>query len=313
MATPNPPCGSDTLYRHRLQTDRQEIRTLTLKPGAFDNAIHCVMTTASLIDRPIYTALSFVWGNLEEPLMVYVDEIEIEVTQNLAMALRYIRKPDQDLVLWVDALSINQNDVEERKSQVSLMGRLYSEAQEVIIWLGEADAITDEFACIFEETKLRWPPQRQGMDITRTEYAPYLKGALTLFDIVMLRPWWYRLWTVQECILPRNDPIYQCGKHSFPWAGFFDMYNVLLSKLQEAPEIKAPHDQRLQEMQRWANNIRRKRDEAAQLAGLADPKESLTAVKFLGDSRNSFQATSDVPLDRVVALCRGHQATVPHD
>jgi hypothetical protein len=87
-----------------------------LKSGAFDDVIRCVLTTVSFIDRPTYTALSYVWGDSKDPLAVYVGDIEVSVTTNLAMALRCIRKPDDDKVPWVDALCINQDDIEERSS-----------------------------------------------------------------------------------------------------------------------------------------------------------------------------------------------------
>ena len=41
--------------------------------------------------------------------------------------------------LWVDAICINQNDLEERSSQVALMGTIYSRAMDTIVWLGKPD------------------------------------------------------------------------------------------------------------------------------------------------------------------------------
>lgn len=38
----------------------------------------------------------------------------------------------------MDALCINQCDVEEKSYQVGLMGRIFSEAETVLIWFGEA-------------------------------------------------------------------------------------------------------------------------------------------------------------------------------
>ncbi|RDW70123.1 hypothetical protein BP5796_08520 [Coleophoma crateriformis] len=41
--------------------------------------------------------------------------------------------------LWVDAISINQNDTRERSHQVSMMGNIYSSSQMVLVWLGKED------------------------------------------------------------------------------------------------------------------------------------------------------------------------------
>jgi hypothetical protein len=40
--------------------------------------------------------------------------------------------------LWIDAISINQETLEERNHQVGIMGEIYSRAECVIIWLGRA-------------------------------------------------------------------------------------------------------------------------------------------------------------------------------
>lgn len=43
------------------------------------------------------------------------------------------------LVPWVDELCINQQNVDERSSQVEMMREIYSSANGVMIWRGEAD------------------------------------------------------------------------------------------------------------------------------------------------------------------------------
>lgn len=52
--------------------------------------------------------------------------------------LRELYKANEGgLVLWVDALCINQKDVEERTSQVQFMGKIYAQCEEVIVYLGD--------------------------------------------------------------------------------------------------------------------------------------------------------------------------------
>lgn len=41
--------------------------------------------------------------------------------------------------IWIDALCINQDNLEERSSQVALMNKVYSRAYIAIIWLGEPE------------------------------------------------------------------------------------------------------------------------------------------------------------------------------
>ena len=47
------------------------------------------------------------------------------------------------LKIWADAVCINQNDLDERSSQVSIMGDIYSSAKVCQIWLGTVEEIKD--------------------------------------------------------------------------------------------------------------------------------------------------------------------------
>lgn len=46
--------------------------------------------------------------------------------------------------LWVDAICIDQSNDEERASQVSRMGRIYSSASETVAWLGKDELRVEE-------------------------------------------------------------------------------------------------------------------------------------------------------------------------
>jgi len=45
--------------------------------------------------------------------------------------------------LWIDALCIDQDDLDERSRQVSFMKEIYQQAQHTMIWLGESDEHTE--------------------------------------------------------------------------------------------------------------------------------------------------------------------------
>jgi hypothetical protein len=71
--------------------------------------------------------------------------MEIEVTINVYLALQDLRFQEKDRLLWIDALSINQNDEKEKSYQVQQMGLIFSKAERVIIWLGQATYETNYF------------------------------------------------------------------------------------------------------------------------------------------------------------------------
>jgi hypothetical protein len=69
----------------------------------------------------------------------YVFGHDNKVAANLFCALRDIQHATKELPLWADAICINQNDVEERNQQVSIMGSINAAAAYTIIYLGKSD------------------------------------------------------------------------------------------------------------------------------------------------------------------------------
>lgn len=65
-------------------------------------------------ETPEYEALSYVWGPTSPAERMVLDGKEINITPNLASALRQLRWPSSKRLLWVDALCINQGDLEEK-------------------------------------------------------------------------------------------------------------------------------------------------------------------------------------------------------
>jgi hypothetical protein len=74
----------------------------------------------------------------KERLDVFCNSQQIYIDEHLTHGLQHIRHGSQYRALWVDALCINQSDTEERKQQVSIMDRIYSEASRTLIWLGRS-------------------------------------------------------------------------------------------------------------------------------------------------------------------------------
>lgn len=126
-----------SIYQGLDQTKR-EIRLMTLSPGPFTTQIECRLSVASLRDEnPEYEALSYCWGeesNLEE---IMLQNRPFKVRKNLYRALIRLRQQDEPRTLWIDAICINQEDKVERGQQVELMGEVYSQTTNCIIWLGE--------------------------------------------------------------------------------------------------------------------------------------------------------------------------------
>ena len=63
-----------------------------------------------------------------------------QIGKNLWSALWHLRLAEQHQLLWIVAMFINQADTsyEERNHQVQLMSQIYSDARNVLVWLGPA-------------------------------------------------------------------------------------------------------------------------------------------------------------------------------
>jgi len=112
------------------------IRVLCVEPGQKD-PLRCrlVVSRLSVLEIP-YEAVSYVWGDPTFPHSVFTPHGMIKITENLRSVLHHLRLPDKPRYLWADAACINQQDIQERSHQVSLMRQIYMRASGVILWLG---------------------------------------------------------------------------------------------------------------------------------------------------------------------------------
>ncbi|KAK8061082.1 HET-domain-containing protein [Apiospora hydei] len=115
-----------------------KIRLVVINPGDWDSTISCCLLHHELDTNPKYIALSYAWGPTQVKKPIFVDGIELPVTVNLESALRHLRRQYEPLVIWIDAIAINQDDLAERSHQVGLMRRIYQQASRVIVWLGDS-------------------------------------------------------------------------------------------------------------------------------------------------------------------------------
>ena len=152
------------------QIGPREFRILVLYPGEPTDAIigHIVRQDLDHIVQD-YTALSYTWGDVNKTAAIRCiiddriplksgasrsedyDAGELQVTENLLGALQRFRRRDEMTALWVDAICIDQGNVEERNQQVQIMGEIYGRALKTAMWLGEAADDSDEGFKLIEE------------------------------------------------------------------------------------------------------------------------------------------------------------------
>jgi len=131
-----------------LQKALHSTRVLQILPGGKGSGIHCQIFDYTIRhDRASgpYEALSYAWGDPAERRRIYVQNHEtwtvepsfLDVTEQLHIALHYLRDPAFPRLMWIDAICIDQANLQERAVQVRFMANTYAHASRVIVWLGE--------------------------------------------------------------------------------------------------------------------------------------------------------------------------------
>ncbi|KAH6665944.1 ankyrin repeat-containing domain protein [Halenospora varia] len=162
-----------------------------------------------------YNALSYTWGSNDRDRAITIDRRTLYITSNLYHALHYLRLEGQDRILWIDALCIDQNNEREKGHQVAQMGRIYKEAEQVIMWLGrptpESDLAMDSMKRMVEgNNEAEW----RSLARARLQHEQLPCGALSHGLTFMLnQPWFRRIWILQE-VANARVAIVQCGNKS---------------------------------------------------------------------------------------------------
>lgn len=78
----------------------------------------------------------FLW-RWREALVTHDDTVRESRWSNEETA--FLRPPEE---IWIDAICINQRDIEERNQQVSIMGEIYTKSVATWVWLGERDELS---------------------------------------------------------------------------------------------------------------------------------------------------------------------------
>lgn len=147
-------------------------------------------------------------------------------------------------MLWIDALCINQDDLEERAAQVKIMPQIYDRADEVLVWLGtgldrawrlqraisrvnKADGDLDELA-------RKWRNSleyllRHGMGPGENELPEgciLAPGEVEELSHWLTRSYFTRTWVVQELSLAKRVRMFS-GPYEFCWPDVLKFLGLL--------------------------------------------------------------------------------------
>lgn len=299
-----------SIYASLPKLGPKDIRLLefSLRDTVSAPDFRCSLIATPLFKAPRYGALSYAWGDAPPIRNINCDGYSLNVTPNLLSALQSIQNLktlEEYHYLWVDAICIDQLDLQERNAQVSIMKEIYGNAQLVYIWLGEHAGNLDRAMELIMKLNKAAELRLNEPDLNKTEVAnkaelPSVESNDAWNDLYRLffdRPWFERIWTVQElfharrCLVLNGNitvewgqlkniaPLFSDYQYSIP--GRWNVHSLLHFSRVKSHQ-SSNHSRSLMDL---LQNFRR------QLA--SDPRDKVYAVLNLSTS----PAVSSIPVD----------------
>jgi hypothetical protein len=224
-------------------------------------------------DKPDFVALSYTWGPADaddregnavsERMPIYINSRRLDVYPNLFDALTQLVRSGFDRCIWIDAICINQGDVNEATQQVRIMDTIYTGASSTILWLGResgrtarAAAVVAQCASIAKDATMKLLDSPTWAE----PISPYDPRPLDKYGMPLLvrrdwqaltdiygRRYFGRAWMAQEVALSRELQV-RIGNTVLDWnhLGTFAVFLLLsnaLSTLQQFPGVIPGSDQ----------------------------------------------------------------------
>ncbi|KAH7087516.1 heterokaryon incompatibility protein [Paraphoma chrysanthemicola] len=194
-----------------------------------------------------YVALSYAWGDPESVEEMTLNDSTTKIGSNLAAALRQFRSLDyfrSGGKIWIDQLCINQKDKREQAVQIKMMASIYRAAGNVVVWLGPSTSNSDlaiqflemcgtnyraEYAELCDSsdaiTATTWRTMAQiRMETNYKKWRARHEANHDILDAIAIplydffdRPYWRRLWIIQELCMGHADMPIVCGKRITQW------------------------------------------------------------------------------------------------
>lgn len=221
-----------------LGTQSDCTRFVQIEPAQSDDEpISCSLVQVAFGDRPKFDAVSYMWGDCErkEWHTILLHGVDYAVGENLWDALHHLRRDCQGKLFWIDAICIDQDNLDERNLQVRMMDQIYFRAQTVIVWLGSKYA---KYQRLLREEDLQSTLVQAGdpetnSDSSSDEQDVTKSNGTSPEEIAMAKAllqdgYWHRLWIIQEIAQARSIKV-SFGIWDWTWNNlihFLTVHNI---------------------------------------------------------------------------------------
>jgi hypothetical protein len=190
-----------------------------------------------------FATLSYTWGDPNITKDIVLNGCIVKVTENLEAFLRLWSKyaglgKDNNLKMWIDALCINQGNIHERNLHVKSMCVIYMCAIVNRAWVGsEADESNLAMSVLEEIGNVRgnqFEHEFREMQAALRVDDYFEPGSWKALAALLRRPFWLRLWIVQETAISAHNRYIICGDKAINWWNLVQAIMILASDLSNA-------------------------------------------------------------------------------
>ncbi|KAH0559528.1 hypothetical protein GP486_003957 [Trichoglossum hirsutum] len=205
-------------------------RELDLMVAASGLTMHQALERTNMSPEMIDEVCGQVGGLAGDSAEIIIDKASVTVGKTLELALRTLREIPEvanGTRVWVDAICINQQDVEEKNVEVKRMGEIYRKADRVVSYLGEEEddsghilEFMDAIGEVMQQAKVLAP-------ITLGFIRDIQPDMAVSMAKLLLRTYFSRVWVVQEIALSGGKGIAICGARRFSWTNILRCGKIL--------------------------------------------------------------------------------------
>lgn len=261
-----------------------------------------------------YTAISYVCGDASLCENIVLHDLPLRITANANEVLRRLRKPQSDVLVWIDCICINQQDISEREKEVSFMHKIYASAEKVFVWLGperDDSRLAMSYAAGLDAAVYNEELRYSTRSRTRREKTFMLDMVTTDADSrklllasskLLARAWFSRVWIQQEASVCAHTTV-ACGNVEVEWDQIFSLGWIWIEKWSTSWPLWLDidsfdsHRHVIVTIQRYRRETRRGFLDKWANAGVTF---SLTFAELLINS--AWQASSTDPRDKIYAI-----------
>jgi hypothetical protein len=205
-----------------------------------------------------YVTLSYVWGTDQRSEELITPDGALSIMPSLSKALRGLRQKNEAIMIWADAICINQADNEEKAQQIQLLSRIFQASKFTYAFIDageEADAALEmlmrvrsraireerkwaqeDFDEVHEDDEVDECDRSSSSALWESNRIPPLHDPVWASVRAMFEnPYFRRVWVIQEVIAARGVKVV-LGKWLFDWNDLHLALETVDSEVQISDE-----------------------------------------------------------------------------